>query len=528
MKKTLAIILALALTLGLCASALADDSWPTLRIEVFDRDTAGLNVATGWQHQYAQEHFGDPNQINLEFVGYARWGGEEGLIAADLAAHIAPDICITYNNNKVVDQYIEFDGIWKLNDLLDQYGPNLKAFLTEEGDELLKIGQRDGVQWFLNARRISRANVGFFIREDWLKALGMEKPTSIAELTAYLEAAQEKKLGGENTVAFPFGIYESDPMFNVRRYTDAFVDFSQITEEDWFAYSRTPEMLPGAKEGFRWLNKLYNEGIISESFALQNNDEANDTAMVMGYNGFFTGQPDQPWRTDKNYETELEKNVEGGHWISCSPFVNESLNKALRDVYTPAGLLIFSPKDTDEEHAIMAMKYLDWLATPENLFAMQNGTEGINYESLNADGIPIGVKANDDVPDENKIHAGDIAFIANGLYYGSAEKNEAALVLPFAGYEEDVKAAYKDSLTDGWTQIGWTVPIQAVTDYDGTVKGAEAKFLADVISCKPEDFDTVFDAGIEDIKAAGATEIIEELRQNYQAGNYTGTFPGNK
>ena len=25
---------------------------------------------------------------------------------------------------------------------------------------------------------------------------------------------------------------------------------------------------------------------------------------------------------DKNYETELEKNVEGGHWISCSPFVN--------------------------------------------------------------------------------------------------------------------------------------------------------------------------------------------------------------
>ena len=66
--------------------------------------------------------------------------------------------------------------------------------------------------------------------------------------------------------------------------------------------------------------------------------------MVMGYNGFFTGQPDQPWRTDKNYEIELEKNVPGGHWISCSPFVNESLGKALRDIYTPAGLLIFVPR----------------------------------------------------------------------------------------------------------------------------------------------------------------------------------------
>ena len=171
MKKTLAIILALVLTLGLASSALADDSWPTLRVEVFDRDTPGLKVAEGWQAKYAQENFGDPNQINIEFVGYARWGGEEGLIAADLAAHIAPDICITYNNNKIVDQYIEFDGLWKLNDLLEG-APNLKAFLTEEGDDLLQVGQRDGVQWFLNARRISRANVGIFIREDWLKELG--------------------------------------------------------------------------------------------------------------------------------------------------------------------------------------------------------------------------------------------------------------------------------------------------------------------------------------------------------------------
>ena len=103
---------------GLTVSAMADDSWPTLRVEVFDRDTPGLKVAEGWQAKYAQENFGDPNQINIEFVGYARWGGEEGLIAADLAAHIAPDICITYNNNKIVDQYIEFDGLWKLNDLL--------------------------------------------------------------------------------------------------------------------------------------------------------------------------------------------------------------------------------------------------------------------------------------------------------------------------------------------------------------------------------------------------------------------------
>ena len=526
MKKTLAIILALALTLGLCASALADDSWPTLKVEVFDRDTPGLNVAEGWQHKYAQEHFGDPNQINLVFVPYARWGGEEGVLANDLNAHIAPDLCITYNNNKIVDQYIEYEGLWTLDELIEKYGPNLKAFLTEEGDELLKIGQKNGKQWFVNARRMSRANVGYFIREDWLKALEMDKPTNIEQLTAYLEAAQEKKLGGDNTSAFSFGIYESDPMFNVRRITDAFVDFTKVNEEDWVALSKNPEMLPGAKEGFRWLNSLYNKGIISESFALQNNDQANDTAMVMGYVGFFNGQPDQPWRTDKNYETELEKNVEGGHWVSCSPFVNESLNKALRDVYSPAGLLIIIPKDADEEHAIMAMKYLDWLATPENLFAMQNGEEGVNYESLDANGMPVGVKGNDVLDEGHKIHAGDIAFIANGLYYGSAEKNEAALVSQYAGYEDDVRAAYRDSLTDTWTKIEFTMPVQAVTDYEGTMRTAQSQFIADVVSCTPEEFDAIYDAGIEKIKDAGANDIIEALREEYKAGNYTGTYPG--
>lgn len=76
-------------------------------------------------------------------------------------------------------------------------------------------------QWYIPARRISRANAGNFIRQDWLDALGMEKPTTVDELTAYLRAAKEAGLGGDSTVPFAFSIFESDPLFNVRRITDA-------------------------------------------------------------------------------------------------------------------------------------------------------------------------------------------------------------------------------------------------------------------------------------------------------------------
>jgi putative aldouronate transport system substrate-binding protein len=368
--------------------------------------------------------------------------------------------------------------------------------------------------------------VGNFIRKDFLEKLGMEKPTTVEELTEYLRQVKAQNLGGENTVPFSFGIYAPDPLYNVRRFTDAWVDFSQVTEEDWFAYARNPEMLPGSKEGYRWLNTLYHEGLIPEGFAT-NDDLATDTALTQGYNGFFSMQPDQPWRTDKNYEIELEKAVPGASWTTVNPFFNASLGKYLHDIYAPAGLSVIIPKTASEEVAIAAMKYMDWLAIPENMFAMQNGIEGINYEGLTEDGIPYGVKSADAVPDENKMHAGDICFISNGLCYGDDAKNAAALALPFTGYEDEVVASYADSLTDAWTQISFTETVQAETDYGATVKSKQGEFLAAVVSCAPEEFDAVYDQGIQDILSVGAQEMIDGFRQAYQNGNYRGVFPGN-
>ena len=45
MKKTLAILLTLALLLGLTGSvAVAEDDWITLRVECYDREITGLDV----------------------------------------------------------------------------------------------------------------------------------------------------------------------------------------------------------------------------------------------------------------------------------------------------------------------------------------------------------------------------------------------------------------------------------------------------------------------------------------------------
>ena len=76
-----------------------------------------------------------------------------------------------------------------------------------------------------------------------------------------------------------------------------------------------------------------------------------------------------------------------------NPFKNESLGKTLHDVYAANGLSIILPKPegAKEEVAIAAIKYLDWMCIPENMFALQNGVEGINYLSVTEDGIPTDV-----------------------------------------------------------------------------------------------------------------------------------------
>ena len=126
------------------------------------------------------------------------------------------------------------------------------------------------LRYYIPARRINVAKLGLFIRKDWLDKLNMAEPTTTEEWVAYLRAAKEAKLGGEQTVPYAMKLYENSPLFSTSVIVDSFLDFSKITKEDW--YSLYHEQMPGAKEAYRLLNTLYNEGLISENFAIDNGD----------------------------------------------------------------------------------------------------------------------------------------------------------------------------------------------------------------------------------------------------------------
>lgn len=524
MKKFLALVCTLCLLLtALPLTALAaDDDWVTLNVEMYDRSIAGFNVEDCWQLRYIQENFGNPNHIKINWIPVSRW--EEGtILSTRLAGGTAPDICMTYGTD-LVQQYIDMGGIMPLDDLLAEYGQELTAFL---GDEVLQYGQYDvgdgKEQYFLPARRIVVATQSMFIRKDWLEKLGMEVPTNVEELYAYLKAAKEQKLGGDNTIPYSSDLYAADPFYGWIYQMDAFLDYSQITEEDWVANFKFHYMLPGAKEALRWMNKFFNEGLVSDYFGIENSKQT-DSDRVNGYDGFWVGNWDAPWRMEKSYAQDLAKNVPGASWIACDPFKPED-GTTPHETYTAAGQAIFIPASVDEKVAVAAIKYLNWMCKPESLYALQNGEKGYNYTTVNENNIPTDLKNINDTDDAHKMHATDGAPICNGFYYGSDELNYAATAMGFPGYEDVVADSLVISNDGAYEPISFTRTIQSRIDYGTTIISKEAELLVQVVTCKPEDFDATWDKYTNEILSAGGQQIIDEQRQAYKDGAYRGFYP---
>lgn len=525
MKKLVSVFLLVCMLVSVLPTMALADEWTTLRVEMYDRSIAGFNVEDCWQLHYIQENFGNPNKIKVEWVSVSRW--EEGeILSRQLAGGTAPDLCMTYGTD-LLQQYIDQGGIKPLDELIEKYGQDIPTFL---GDEVMQYGQFDAgsgmEQYYLPARRIIVATRSMFIRQDWLDQLNMEVPTNVEELYAYLTAAKEQNLGGERTIPFSSDLYDPDPFYGWIYQLDSFVDYDQVTAEDWVAYSKFHYLLPGAKEAICWMNKFYNEGLVTDYFGIGNSDQT-DADRVQGYDGFWVGNWDAAWRQEYLYSQELEKNVPGASWVACDAFKAVD-GPTLHETYTAAGQALFIPESTSDEAAIAAIKYLNWMVQPENLFALQNGELGYNYTQVDDNGIPTDIKNISDVDDAHKMHMFDGVPICNGFYYGSDELNYAATANGFPGYEDAVAQSLMVSNDGAYEPVSFTRTIQSRVDYGSTVISKEADLLVQAVTCTPDRFDAVWEKYVNEILQSGGQEIIDEQRAAYQEGAYRGFYPMEK
>lgn len=475
----------------------------TLKIELFDRNNtpAGADPITdNFFTQYIQKNFGDPNNIKIEWVTVPR-SEEVDKLNVLMAANQAPDLVFTYDT-ATVERYAKDGGITDLGPFIEEHGQNLKKLL---GDDVLSYGVFQDKQYAIVAKRVIEAQISTFVRQDWLDELGLPVPKTTEEfyntLVAFKKAKPDAYAYGGQTDFFHTG-----PI----RYS--FLEWDKITDEELYA---NPDYagweLPGNKEGFRFLNKLYNEGLIDKDFPLSIGKDTNQFQknMVNGLVGAGTTNTNEP--VYMGYLAEMTKSNPNAKLTVIDPFTDAS-GKTPKPAYTPNGIYIIVPKTS--ERAAEVVKYLDWMSQSENIVRLQNGTEGETFELV--DGVPQTLT--NDAAKNLLYNYFDYCIVLNGKYVSNDDNllNIAANASDPV-YKDFTVASIDTGTKDGITKARVLKPIESESKLGTTLKKkAEEDMFVKIVTASPADFDATYDAEVADFMKSGGKEVIDERRAAYK------------
>ena len=267
MKKLLSLALALAMLLT-CAPALA-------------QEPATFSVMTMRWAGMGDSFTTNPFLVNLEkemnikvdwqIVSSADWFDTQKPVLLAGGESVLPDVFLGFQTLGEQDIINNVEYFLPLEDLIEKHMPNLMKAFEEMPALKATATSADGHIYSLPSRMPSRpvaCNVPV-INVQWLKNLGLEMPATIDDLEKVLLAFKEQDANGNGdpndeipytSIGFdisflvPFGI--NDP--NGTGYV--------VNADGTASYIYTGEAY---KEGIKWMNKLYNMGVVDNEIFTQ-------------------------------------------------------------------------------------------------------------------------------------------------------------------------------------------------------------------------------------------------------------------
>ncbi|WP_322925216.1 extracellular solute-binding protein [Paenibacillus campi] len=500
------------------AGATTTDGKSVLKVEVFDRGNspAGSTISDNYLTKLVNERFGAPNKIDVQYVPIPRSEELQKLNVLMASGGDVPDIVFTYDQG-TFNRYAQQGGLTDLTDLLNQYGPNLKKFL---GDDTLAYGQIEGKQFAIPGKRSVLGKYASYIRQDWLNDLKLPVPQTTDELYTTLTAFKEKDPGKVGNGLIPFGMTIAPAQYEPLLWSfvqQPLTDEQKYTLTQKLGSSDYPTLLPGFKDGLKFMNKLYNQGLISRDFGLDEDKKQLWQDVQNGKVGFYTEDAGELYFTYNGTYKNLQANVKGAKLTPTDVFTNNE-GKHAKPEYASNGLYIMIPKSSSK--AVEAIKYLDWMASGKNVFDMQNGVEGENYTLKN--GVPV-TKEDASQEAQNRLYNyGDMAIIANGKVAGTAEQNNDAYIMQVPEeYQADMRKSVEISNTDTIPPVNFNKPIEAEAKYGSALQDKYKQLIVKATMAPTAQFDATYDSLMKDYMSSGGQAILDERTKVFQAGGAT-------
>lgn len=491
-----------------------------ITVEVYDRgNDGGTDPADNMYTDYIKKGMLEDHNVEVEFVKVPRWTEVEEINNL-LAAGDAPDICVTYSYPTILT-YAQMGAVLDMSSYIEDYKdelPNLWGWLGETNLYWDK-DPVEGTVWAIEAKLAQNNRIVTYIREDWLKTLGLEEPTTKEEFEQVMVAFKENAetlLGEEADKMIPYSV-SYDVGWRAATLIESFLD-PEMSDKEFYVNGFDDRKLTqnGTKEAVRLLNKWYNMGLMWNDFALYSSgDTTEDDMMKAGYIGAFTHNWDYPFRNgEDSVNANLQRLVgEDAKFIAIDPF-EDANGTHTKFVPGPVDRKVFFPSTNDEPLA--SMLYLDWISDPEHIQYLQIGDEGVTH-TVTEDGA-IAIQAAAAPAIQNSGQNLDMTITINGLKLISDELTQKSKALNYAGIPaEDVIRANEIANTD--LRVGKNVNVGMISAEEGvgdTLSSKRDICYDKAVSASVEEFDAVWDECLEDYLAAGGQDIIDERLEKWE------------
>lgn len=470
-------------------------------------------------------------------------GGGQDKISLMAASGNYPDLIYAKGE---LGKLVDADAIIDLTDLIEEHAPNIKKIMSENMNRL-KYSNEDQAIYAIPTnigvgQQYFDATNGFQVQHRVLKELGYPEIRTINDFENVLREYAEKHPTTDGQPTIPLTLNADGWKMLITVTNQANNTTGGMNDGEYHVDPETYEAMlhykrPVEREYFRWLNKLYNDGLLDKDSFVQKEDQYK--AKIAS--GRVLGLTSVDWEYG---EAENALKAAGKYEYTYAHFpvtLSEEYKDHAMQSFGVDGYGISIT--TACKDPVRAIKFLDWLASDEGQVLRNWGIEGKQYNVENGTRVipedVLNKKVNDastftketgvDLYTTLAPRYGDGVKDATGNYYTTNFPEQ--IIAKYSDVEKETLAAYKATT---WKDLfpsedelpvkewGALYNMQVPTDGDYQViyqktQDIIQKRIPEAILAKADKFDQVYDDFLAELDKVGAEKMEEEYTELVKA-----------
>src|SRR5690606_9036653 len=200
-------------------------------------------------------------------------------------------------------------------------------------------------------------------------------------------------------------------------------------------------------------------------------------------------------------------------YIAIEPFPNEA-GVYKKFLSGPVDRKIFFPATNDEPLA--SLFYVNWISKLENRIFLQFGEEGVTHEKL-PDGSLMTLATTGEKIMNSPANI-DYTITSNGLDLGDPELTVKSIANGYAGVDKRF-IEIANQITTNQGRIGQNVSVGEIKAESGQGQALKEKrdtILNRAVVASVDEFDAIYDSGMQDYLNSGGQAIIDERREAWE------------